>query len=84
MEALKEDLEAVIHKVDEKRYVYFHGCWVSSLKSGESWDCRGDFIPQGPVIQWNLRIMDTFRTQHFVLCREVVLFWRLFCIEYVY
>ncbi len=35
-------------------------------------------------IQWNLRIMDTFGTQDFVLCREVVLFQRLFCIEYVY
>ena len=23
----------------------------------------------------------TLETQHFVLCREVVLFWKLFCIE---
>ncbi len=27
------------------------------------------------------RIMDMFGTQVFVLCREVVLFWRLFCIH---
>ena len=25
--------------------------------------------------------MDTFGTSHFVHCRDVVLFWRLFCIE---
>ncbi len=25
------------------------------------------------VVQWNLRIVDTLGTQHFVLCREVLL-----------
>ncbi len=33
------------------------------------------------IVQWDLRIVDTLGTQHFVLCREVVLFRRLFCIE---
>ena len=32
-------------------------------------------------IQWNLWIKDTFGTSHFVLCKEVVLFRRLFCTE---
>ncbi len=30
-------------------------------------------------IHWNFQIMDMLGTQHFVLCREVVLFQRLFC-----
>ena len=29
----------------------------------------------------NLRIMDTLGTHPFVLCREIILFWRLFVIE---
>ena len=32
----------------------------------------------------NCQIMDTLGTQPFVLCKEVVLFWRLFCIECIY
>ena len=35
------------------------------------------------IIQWNLRIVDTIGTHPFVLCREVVLFQRLFCTECV-
>ncbi len=37
----------------------------------------------GPLLQWNLRIVDTLGTQHFVLCREVVLFQvRVYILEY--
>ena len=36
------------------------------------------------VIQWNLQIVGTIGTHPFVLCREVVLFRRLFCTECVY
>ena len=35
-------------------------------------------------IQRNLSMWTCFGTQHFVLCREVVLFQRLFCTEFVY
>ena len=31
------------------------------------------------IIQWNLRIVDTFGTSHFVLYREVFSLWRLKC-----
>ena len=36
------------------------------------------------LVQCNLLIMDTLGTHPFVLCKEVVLFWRLFCIECIY
>ena len=35
------------------------------------------------TLQWNLQIIGTLGTHHFVLCREVVLFQRLFCIVYI-
>ena len=44
---------------------------------------RAHFPPLAGV-QWNLRIADTIGTHLVVLCREAVLFRRLFCIECVY